>query len=63
MAAAAKLPLEAPVTPPVAILRQVQTNNELGTHNSEFEAANGIIYQESGSEGLAGGANRIGSFR
>ncbi|KAG7175783.1 putative Cuticle protein AMP4-like 5 [Homarus americanus] len=62
LAAAAKLP-GAPAPTPVPIIHQAQVNPELGTHNFEFESGNGIVIQESGSEGTLGGANRIGQFR
>ncbi|XP_064089673.1 cuticle protein AM/CP1114-like [Macrobrachium nipponense] len=58
---AAKLPGEA-VTPPVPIVSQNQVNPVNGAHNFEFESGNGIQFTESGSEGAAGGASRIGSF-
>ncbi|XP_042208998.1 cuticle protein AMP4-like [Homarus americanus] len=61
LAAAAKLP-GAPAPTPVPIIHQAQVNPELGTHNFEFESGNGIVIQESGSEGTLGGANRIGQF-
>ncbi|XP_068249104.1 cuticle protein AMP4-like isoform X1 [Palaemon carinicauda] len=48
---------------PIAIVRQVQVNPDaLGAHSSDFESANGIIFQFSGSEGVLGGANMIGSY-
>ncbi|KAK8728623.1 hypothetical protein OTU49_009056 [Cherax quadricarinatus] len=47
---------------PIPIVRQSQVNPELGAHNFEFESANGISVQESGSEGSQGGANRIGEY-
>ncbi|XP_066983870.1 cuticle protein CP14.6-like [Macrobrachium rosenbergii] len=48
---------------PVAIIRQVQVNPDaLGAHSSDFEAENGIAFQFSGSEGVLGGANMIGSW-
>lgn len=61
VAVADKLPL---TNPPVAILRSTQVNpDEFGAHSSDFEAENGIAFQFSGSEGVAGGANMVGSFR
>nr|XP_027232805.1 cuticle protein AMP4-like [Penaeus vannamei] len=60
VAAADKLPL---TSPPVAILRSSQVNpDESGAHSSDFEAENGIVFQFSGSEGVNGGANMVGSF-
>ncbi|XP_027232805.2 cuticle protein AMP4 [Penaeus vannamei] len=60
VAAADKLPL---TSPPVAILRSSQVNPDaLGAHSSDFEAENGIVFQFSGSEGVNGGANMVGSF-
>ncbi|XP_068249886.1 cuticle protein AMP4-like isoform X2 [Palaemon carinicauda] len=48
---------------PIAIVRQVQVNPDaLGAHSSDFESANGIVFQFSGSEGVLGGANMIGSY-
>ncbi|XP_066983731.1 cuticle protein AMP4-like [Macrobrachium rosenbergii] len=48
---------------PIAIVRQVQVNPDaLGAHSSDFEAENGIVFQFSGSEGVLGGANMIGSW-
>ncbi|XP_064089151.1 cuticle protein AMP4-like [Macrobrachium nipponense] len=48
---------------PIAIMRQVQVNPDaLGAHSSDFEAENGIVFQFSGSEGVLGGANMIGSW-
>ncbi|XP_071521902.1 cuticle protein AMP4-like [Panulirus ornatus] len=61
MAAADKLPGESTPTP-IPIIRQSMINQEIGTHNHVFEAGNGIIVQESGSEGAAGGNIRIGEF-
>ncbi|XP_063600714.1 cuticle protein AMP4-like [Penaeus indicus] len=61
VALADKLPGAAP--PVIAILRSSQVNpDELGAHSSDFEAENGIVFQFSGSEGAAGGANMVGSF-
>ena len=61
VAVADKLPL---TKPPVAILRSSQVNPDaLGAHSSDFEAENGIVFAMSGSEGAAGGANMVGSFR
>ncbi|XP_064089150.1 cuticle protein AMP4-like [Macrobrachium nipponense] len=49
--------------PLVAIIRQTQVNPDaLGAHSSDFEAENGIVFQFSGSEGVLGGANMIGSW-
>ncbi|XP_045585189.1 cuticle protein AMP4 [Procambarus clarkii] len=59
VAVAAQLPGE---PTPIPIVRQSQVNPELGAHNFEFESANGIQVQESGSEGSLGGANRIGEY-
>ncbi|XP_037805133.1 cuticle protein AMP4-like isoform X2 [Penaeus monodon] len=61
VALAEKLPGAAP--PVIAILRSSQVNpDELGAHSSDFEAENGIVFQFSGSEGVNGGANMVGSF-
>ncbi|XP_037804003.1 cuticle protein AMP4-like [Penaeus monodon] len=60
VAMAAKLPT---AQRPVAILRSGQVNpDENGAHSSDFEAENGIVFQFSGSEGVNGGANMIGTF-
>ncbi|XP_064089144.1 cuticle protein AMP4-like [Macrobrachium nipponense] len=61
LALAEKLPAAVPV--PVAIIRQTQVNPDaLGAHSSDFEAENGIVFQFSGSQGLTGGSNMIGSW-
>ncbi|XP_037805165.1 cuticle protein AMP4-like [Penaeus monodon] len=62
VAAAAKLPAGGADTTQVPILRQNQVNPDLGAHNFEFESGNGIVFQEAGQEGVAGGATRVGSF-
>ncbi|XP_037804043.1 cuticle protein AMP4-like [Penaeus monodon] len=60
VAAAEQLPL---VNPPIAIVRNSQVNpDQFGAHSSDFEAANGIVFQFSGSEGVAGGSNMVGSW-
>ncbi|XP_063596097.1 cuticle protein AM/CP1114-like [Penaeus indicus] len=60
VAMAAKLPA---AQRPVAILRSGQVNPDaFGAHSSDFEAENGIVFQFSGSEGVNGGANMIGTF-
>ena len=57
---AAKLPA---TKAPVAIVRSSQVNPDaLGAHSSDFEAGNGIKFAQSGSEGVTGGANIVGSF-
>ncbi|XP_066983869.1 cuticle protein AMP4-like [Macrobrachium rosenbergii] len=61
MTTSEKLPSAVPV--PVAIIRQTQVNPDaLGAHSSDFEAENGIVFQFSGSQGLTGGSNMIGSW-
>ncbi|XP_064089142.1 cuticle protein AMP4-like [Macrobrachium nipponense] len=61
MTASEKLPAAVPV--PVAIIRQTQVNPDaLGAHSSDFQAENGIVFQFSGSQGLTGGSNMIGSW-
>ncbi|XP_047483162.1 cuticle protein AM1274-like [Penaeus chinensis] len=59
-AVAEQLPL---AHPPIAIVRSSQVNpDQFGAHSSDFEAANGIVFQFSGSEGVAGGSNMVGSW-
>merc|ERR1719187_881003 len=48
---------------PIPIVTQVQVNpDQFGAHSSHFESGNGIKFHFSGSEGLTGGANVIGSY-
>ncbi|XP_042870923.1 cuticle protein AMP4-like [Penaeus japonicus] len=51
-------------SPPVPIVRSNQVNpDSSGAHSSDFEAGNGIVFQLSGSEGVAGGSNLAGTWR
>ncbi|XP_066983688.1 endocuticle structural glycoprotein SgAbd-1-like [Macrobrachium rosenbergii] len=52
-----------PTAKPIAILSSHQiTTDEFGSHSSAFEAENGIQFEFSGSQGIDGGANMIGSY-